>query len=98
MTTLFDRPPDNGTDTSKAAAKAVPDAARLRACVLETIEAASAGLTREEIEAATGLSGNTVRPRVWELVRAGLVEPRGVRKTQSGRAAAVMVRVKGASE
>lgn len=34
MTTLFNQPPDNGTATSKAAAKAVPDAARLRACVL----------------------------------------------------------------
>jgi len=98
MTTLFDRPPDNGTQTSIAAAKAVPDAATLRSCVLSAIVDAANGLTREEIEAATGLNGNTVRPRVWELVRAGLVEPRGVRKTQSGRAAAVMVRVKGASE
>jgi hypothetical protein len=98
MTTLFDQPPDNGTDTSIAAAKAVPDAATLRACVLETIAAAAAGLTREEIEAATGLSGNTVRPRVWELVRAGLVVECGTRRTASGRAAAVVVRVKGASE
>ena len=92
---LFTQPPDNGTATSKAAAKAVPDAAKLRACVLAAIADAAAGLTREEIEAATGLSGNTVRPRVWELVRAGIVKPEGVRKTQSGRAAAVIVRVKG---
>jgi response regulator of citrate/malate metabolism len=94
---LFTQPPDNGTTTSKAAAKSV-DAATLRACVLETIEAAAAGLTREEIEAATGLSGNTVRPRVWELVHAGLVAECGTRRTASGRAAAVMVRVKGAKE
>ena len=32
--TLFDQPPHNGTPTSITAAKAVPDAARLRACVL----------------------------------------------------------------
>jgi len=94
--TLFDQPPDNGTATSNAAAKAVPDAARLRACVLAAIAESAAGLTREEIEAATGLSGNTVRPRVWELVRTGLVAECGTRRTASGRAAAVIVRVKGA--
>jgi DNA-binding Lrp family transcriptional regulator len=95
--TLWDIPPHNGTPTSIDAAEAIHDASTLRATVLAAIEAAPNGLTREELEKATGLSGNTVRPRVWELLRAGRITACGCRPTASGRAAAVLV-AKGVSE
>ncbi len=48
-------------------------------------------MTREEIEAVTGYGGNTVRPRVAELVKRRLVrETDQRRKTKSGREAVVL--------
>ena len=68
-----------------------PAAGTLRQRVLEVV-AASRGLTAEEIESATGLTGNTVRPRLVELREAGLVAPSGeARTTRSGRRATVWV-------
>lgn len=95
--TLWDYPPHNGTPTSIDAADGLVDASTLRATVLEAIRAATNGLTREELEGVTGLSGNTVRPRVWELMRAGRITESGRRPSASGRAAAVLV-VNGANE
>lgn len=86
----------NGTATSIAAAASVQSAAAtMRETVLQAIRAASfAGLTREEIERQTGLAGNSVRPRVSELLAAGAITPSGeIRRTASNRPAEVLVAV-----
>lgn len=83
----------NGTATSIAAAESIRGtAATDRQRVLERIRAAGIhGLTREQIEVATGLSGNSVRPRVAELIAAGTIEEAGeIRRTSTGRAARVL--------
>jgi len=83
----------NGTATSIAAAESIRGtAATDRQRVLDAIRAAGIhGLTREEIEAATGLSGNTVRPRVDKLMTDGLIEEAGeIRRTSTGRPAKVL--------
>lgn len=84
--------PDNGTPTSKAAAASVaPNVGTDLALVLSCIKAAGEhGATREEIQAATGLDGNTVRPRVWTLVRTGQVIPCGCRLNSGGRTVEVL--------
>lgn len=88
-----------GSSTSRAAAQAV--AARLpklQAEVLEFVRARGArGATREELEQGLNMSGNTVRPRVKELLnpyRAGgpLLRVSDERRpTRSGMAAEVLV-------
>jgi len=64
-------------------------------------EAGMRGMTREEIETATGFSGNTVRPRLKELMceakgwnyRRAFVQRNGeTRKTVSGNGAEVLVK------
>jgi len=89
-------PPHNGTDTSIAAAYSVegPVVETLRRRVLITIEQRAS--TCDELEAALGLSHQTVSARVWELRRLGLVADEGLRRqTRSGRAAKVWARVWG---
>lgn len=87
--------PHNGTATSIAAAESVAPvrAKTLRSAVLAFIQArGEIGATREEIEHFLDVSGNAIRPRVWELIMAG--EVRGTdktRKTTCGRAAEVLV-------
>lgn len=78
------------SQTSRAAAREIaPKAGTLRAKVLEAIRSRG-GATAEELEVALELGGSTVRPRVVELVRAGLVRDSGAtRRTRSGRAATV---------
>lgn len=87
-------PPHNGTATSKDAAKRIESSAdRLRQKVLEYIQICDdMGATREEIEIGLEMPGNTVRPRVLELIRAGKVyEMENVtRETQSGRHATIL--------
>lgn len=86
----------NGTPTSFAAGAMIQgSAATMRETILQAIRAASfAGLTREEIERQTGLQGNTVRPRVSELLAAGAITPSGeIRRTASNRPAEVLVAV-----
>lgn len=88
----FDRP-HNSTPTSIAAAdsQAPSKCDKDRQAILEHVRSAG-GATRDEIEAATGIQGNTVRPRVWELVRAGkLVESGEKRKTRGGCWAVVLM-------
>jgi hypothetical protein len=83
----------NGTATSIAAAESVRGtAATDRQRVLDAIRAADIhGLTRDEVERVTGLTGNSVRPRVAELLAAGTIEEAGeIRRTASGRAAKVL--------
>lgn len=83
----------NHTATSIAAAEhAQSGAAVARQRILDAIRAAGVhGLTREEIEAATGIPGNTVRPRVRELIQRSHIEEAGEqRMTKSGERAKVL--------
>lgn len=91
-------PPHNRTPTSVAAAASkVSDAATERARVYIYLASLGAvGATREEIEDALHMPGNTVRPRVWELMGNGghvarIMEAGVVRLTRSGRRAEVLV-------
>lgn len=90
-------PPHNKRPTSVHAALSVAQAATaLRAKVFECLRSHPAGLTREELEAALGLPGNTIRPRVWELMGNGghpvRIRESGIRRrTASGRFAEVLV-------
>ncbi len=89
---LSDFLPHNGSETSKeAAAKAVSRAESDRETIFAAIVAAG-GLTRDEIEVVTEISGNTVRPRVVELVKAGRIEESTTewRNTRLGCRAAVL--------
>lgn len=86
--------PHNRTRTSRAAAQAIePKAGTQRATVLRWIRLLEeTGMTRDELEYLTGLSGNTIRPRVYELIRDGFVMESGeTRPTRSGRAAEVLI-------
>jgi hypothetical protein len=76
--------------TSLAAAKEItPNAANLREKVFAAISNSPVGMTDEEACAATGISGNTLRPRRVELQRAGRIVSAGTRPTSSGRKAVV---------
>lgn len=91
----YDRPhnpPSNFTATSIAAAgsitkeRANSDKAKILAFVQQ-----AGGATRDEIEVGLAMQGNTVRPRVVELIRAGrLFETTEQRRTRAGRMAAVV--------
>ena len=87
--------PYSDPDTSRDAAKSIePHLFRLQTKVLIELNWAwdryRMGLTAEQIEMQTGLSGNTVRPRLVELRRKGLVVKTDERRaTMSGRKAAV---------
>lgn len=86
----------NHTATSIAAAEhAQSGAAVARQRILDAIRAAGVhGLTREQVEAATGIPGNTVRPRVRELIQRGHIEEAGERRmTKSGDKAMVLTAV-----
>lgn len=87
----FDRP-HNGTATSLAAAESMEcHAAKQRREVLNYLKDCADGATREEIERGLGMSGNSVRPRVSELIRRGLAFEAGdTRLTVSGRKAYIV--------
>lgn len=86
-------PPSTGTRTSIAAAASLsPEKIDTdRAVVLKAVQDSPAGLTREEIENVTGLSGNTVRPRVNSLIKDGVLAEHGERRTSSNRMASVVI-------
>lgn len=85
-------PHSNDTTSLWAALAIAPHVNRLAGVVLDAIRAAGErGMTDGEIQAATGLDGNTVRPRRVELERAGLIAACGTRATAAGRQAAVWV-------
>ncbi len=68
--------PHSGSPTSVAAArKATPTAAVQRQAVIEAL--ATGGKTDAEIRTATGLEGDSERPRRWQLCRDGLVRDSG---------------------
>jgi len=86
--------PANAPETSAQAAGAIEkDSTRLRRLVMGHIMACGeAGATDEEIQMALALSGNTERPRRWELEKLEQIRDSGKRrKTASGRNAVVWV-------
>lgn len=86
--------PHNGTATSREAARLIGSkAATDRRRVLDYLKARGReGATDREIGEALSLGGDTVRPRRWELVHAGLVvDSDETRRTPSGRNATVWV-------
>lgn len=93
QTTFFDALPSNGTYTSGVAAQRKKrTAAQQRERVLKFIQGCGAeGCIREDICTALHLTGDSVRPRVWELVKQGLIEDTCItRPTLSGRPAFVL--------
>jgi hypothetical protein len=70
-----------------------PAAERIADRVLSYMHACGpTGATAEEIEIATGIAGNTVRPRLLLMKKAGLVVPTtSTRPTRAGRQAAVWI-------
>ena len=97
-----ERPPavNGAPETSRQAAQAkVSTAERQREQVFEALEArGSRGATNAELEELTGLSGDSIRPRIWELrgenrqrpdLPVRVVDSGERRKTPSGRGAVV---------
>jgi hypothetical protein len=74
--------PHSGPDTSRRAAgrAAVRVTGRRRAVLRAYAAAGDDGLTDAEGQDATGIPGDTFRPRRGELVKAGLVAPAGVKR------------------
>ena len=88
------KPPSSGSPTSAAAADSMSsEAGRLRARVLAfLIDCGDAGATDAEIEQHFGRPGNTMRPRRWELVNAGLVYDTDETRLTPGRRKATVWR------
>jgi hypothetical protein len=89
--------PSSETSTEAATEKDEDSRVTERRRVYEYIyDKGDYGATREEIEFGLSLSGNTVRPRVWELLGSGgrhkpaIFESSDRRPTTSGRRAAVL--------
>ena len=85
--------PHSGSPTSRAAAEAIePTAHTLRAKVLEFIRSQDHyGATRQEIELALSMSGDTCRPRCKELLAMNLIRATtDTRPTVAGRSAVVL--------
>ena len=75
-------------DTSIAAADAIaPQAPNLRTATKSALAASEPhGLTADEVAAVLGLSILSIRPRVTELSRMGVIEDSGARRAnQSGK-------------
>lgn len=88
MPNLFTLAPHSDDDTSRAAAKAiVPHIERLERSVLVALMARP--MSAQALEAATGLAGNSVRPRLVSLRAKGLAEQGEYTTTLSGRSARV---------
>jgi hypothetical protein len=84
-----------GSETSRAAAEAIEaSTTELQQIVFKLLQAAATtsdiGMTDDELAVASGLIGNTQRPRRIELVELGLVCASGLkRKTRTGSGAGV---------
>ncbi len=88
------RSPSKPRPTSAAALRSMaPRLSALCAKVYRAVLAAgSRGLTREQIERKTKISGNTVRPHCVTLLRERLLTPSGeLRCTKSGHKAEVLI-------
>ena len=87
---LFTLAPHSDDDTSRAAAKRiVPHLERLQRSVMVALMARP--MCAQQLETATGLSGDTIRPRLVKLRDLGMVEqhPTHYTVTASGRPARV---------
>ena len=84
-------PAVNGSATSaKAADSLTPGTLNaMQRRVLELLAATPEGLTDEEMQLRLGMNPSTQRPRRIELMRMGLVQRAGTRRTSSGRSADV---------
>lgn len=82
-----------GSATSEAAAQSIePSRGRIQMLVYTALKFASNGLTAEELETVTGLSGNTIRPRLVELREENRIADSGTtRKTRANRDAVVWI-------
>lgn len=87
-------PAQEHSEESKAAARS-QSATKLhrdRLMVFTALKTAGIdGATDEELQLATGLDGNTERPRRIELVKENLITRHGTRPTTRGKAAAVWI-------
>lgn len=84
----------NTSNTSAAARESIQShITRMRGRVyMAVLKAGVRGLTREEIERRAKMKGNSVRPRVCELIDAKLLVPSGEERcTESGRKAVVLI-------
>ena len=80
------------SDTSREAAESMTEVApNLRERVYRAIKSSPAGLTAEEACTLTGIKGDTLRPRIVELVGQNRIRVAGKRPTKSGRKADVWV-------
>lgn len=82
------------SETSKGAARAIEGGPRSKArnAVLAAIAQSPYGLTAQEISDQTGIVGDTVRPRIVELVERNQIKDSGkVRLTKAGRLAVVYI-------
>lgn len=86
--------PDSGPETSREAADRIaPLVPALTAVVFHFIaQRGESGATDFEVQAGLSMTGDSERPRRWELQRRGLVCDSGARrKSPSGRSAIVYV-------
>ena len=79
-----------------AAQKVASTSTKLRAAVLEEFKQNPAGLTADEVATALNLSVLSVRPRVSELNRLGMIEQTGARRRNDSGMSATVWRVTGA--
>lgn len=88
----YEPPYARTSETSREAAESIkPSLGRLQEAIFMFIrDAGEHGATADEIHRETLLAGNTIRPRLLELIESGKIEKTDVkRKTQSGRNAFV---------
>ena len=77
--------PSQAVDTSRAAGLAASHfRTKLHRRVLATLLGHPEGLTEFELEEHTGLAGNTLRPRLWELEKIGYVRKSTERRRRPG--------------
>ncbi len=86
-------PHSGGATSIQAAFSMLEHAPAQRERVLRALrDAGWAGKTRDELQHELGISGDALRPRVWQLIKDGYVrETGGTRKTAAGRAAYILV-------
>lgn len=91
----MNRAPYSEPTTSKDAATSIGSvAATLRELVYNKLASLENGATEQELEVLLNLTGNTLRPRLWELegnylYEARIVKTENTRPTRSGRLARV---------
>ena len=92
LANITDDAPHNGTETSKAAARSIaPRMNPMRMVILAALlRVDDQGATADEIERRTGMTGNSVRPRLVEMeTLMWVVRDGDTRETRSGRPASI---------